>query len=195
MDIKSNVKCFHTGTIKKIAILLFLCGNLVLGLNSPVYAFQSVITESHSYSNISTFFINDQSHSDTNFIDYVNIGSKSLHLQSDKISNQVVGNANMATTATTAEGIFPLGQSGIAFSSHIGAGVIESIDGSYGANFTDNGIISTAGMGMHFQPAKDSDIRISLAWDHYDIDLNEMYNIPATSDSLSITSIGVTFSF
>jgi hypothetical protein len=25
--------------------------------------------------------------------------------------------------------------------------------------------------------------------------LNEMYNIPATSDSLSITSIGVTFSF
>jgi hypothetical protein len=195
MDLNNNVRYLQINTIKKNTVLLILCGCLALGLSSGAYAFGSIITALDSDKPLAAYLTIDQSHADNKFINYLNIGSKSLSLQSDKISNQIVGNANLATTATTAEGVFPLGKSGIELSSHVGAGIIQSTDGSYGANFTDNGVISTAGMGMHFQTTKASNIRFSLAWDHYDIDLNEMYDIPATTDSLNITSIGVTFDF
>ena len=195
MDIKNIFQRLHINTINKTTVLLILSGNLVLGLNSGAYGFGPIITEVDSAEALVTYSIVEQSDTDNNLANYLNIGSKNVNLQSDKISNQIVGNANLASTATIAEGIFPLGGSGIELSSHIGAGVIQSTDGSYGANFTDNGVISTAGMGMHFQTTEDSNIRFSLAWNHYDIDLNEMYDIPATTDSLNITSIGVTFDF
>jgi hypothetical protein len=195
MKSNNNLRCLSVSTIKKITILLIISGSLVLGMNSGAHAFGPIITEADSDRALATYLTSEQSHANDNFVNYLNIGSKNLNLQSDKISNQIVGNANLATTATTAEGIFPLGESGVELSSYIGAGVIQGTDGSYGANFTDNGVISTAGMGMHFQPNKESNIRFSLAWDHYDIDLNEMYDIPATTDSVNITSIGVTFDF
>ena len=195
MDIKNIFQRLHINTINKTTVLLILSGNLVLGLSSGAYGFGPIITEVDSAEALVTYSIVEQSDTDNNLANYLNIGSKNVNLQSDKISNQIVGNANLTSTATIAEGIFPLGGSGIELSSHIGAGVIQSTDGSYGANFTDNGVISTAGMGMHFQTTEDSNIRFSLAWNHYDIDLNEMYDIPATTDSLNITSIGVTFDF
>lgn len=181
--------------IKKTALLLATYSGLVLGVTTAAHAFGPIITEADSDRALATLLTSEQSHATKKIADYLTIGSKDLNLQSDKISNQIIGNANLASTATTAEGIFPLGDSGIQFSSYVGAGIIQSTDGSYGSNFTDNGVISTAGMGMHFQSNKDSNIRFSLAWDHFDIDLNEMYDIPATTDSVNITSIGVTFDF
>jgi hypothetical protein len=182
-------------TIKNLTILLIASGGLVLGINPSAQAFGPIIADADLNNVVDIVLTTEQSHASRNFVDYLNVGSKDLNLQSEKISSQVIGNANLATTATTAEGVFPLGDSGMELSSYVGAGVIQSTDVSYGSNFTDNGTISTAGVGMHFQPNSDSNVRFSLAWDHYNIDLNEMYNIPATNDSVNITSIGVTFDF
>jgi hypothetical protein len=182
-------------TIKKSTVSLIISGVLVLGITLNAQAFDPAITTVNTANNVDIVLITEQSHASRNFINYLNIGSKNLNLQSEKISSQIIGDVNLATTATRAEGVFPLGGSGMELSSYVGAGVIQITDASYGYNFTDNGTISTAGVGMHFQSNNDSNMRFSLDWEHYNINLNEMYNIPATNDSVNITSIGVTFDF
>jgi hypothetical protein len=160
-------------TIKKLTISLIISGVLALGITLNAQAFGPTITTVNTANDIDIALTTEQSHTSRNFVNYLNVGSKNLNLQSEKISSQIIGDVSLATTATTAEGVFPLG----------------------GYNFTDNGTISTAGVGMHFQSNNDSNMRFSLAWEHYNINLNEIYNIPATNDSVNITSIGVTFDF
>jgi hypothetical protein len=182
-------------TIKKLTISLIISGVLALGITLNAQAFGPTITTVNTANDIDIALTTEQSHTSRNFVNYLNVGSKNLNLQSEKISSQIIGDVSLATTATTAEGVFPLGGSGMELSSYVGAGVIQITDASYGYNFTDNGTISTAGVGMHFQSNNDSNMRFSLAWEHYNINLNEIYNIPATNDSVNITSIGVTFDF
>ncbi len=138
----------------------------------------------------------EKAHQPNGVLNYLDISSRDLEIPSKILNGPVAGSTTLTPSTTNAESRIPLGDSGLAFSSYLGTGSFVANDSAYNnVHVLDNGSVVARGLGLEYKPSQKSPLSMKLSWDHYDFEIDQMLNLPANSDSTSITSFGISYDF